>query len=621
MSEASPATLGDLQWARARWLVAALCEAGIRHLIFSPGSRSAPVALAARLDARLQAHAIIDERTAAFAALGMAREQPASVALLATSGSAPGHWLPAVMEASATSRGMLLISADRPASLHFRGANQTVEQRHLFSDFVDLQEDIDLAYATPECLRTCVGRVLNVLLKPAARPVHLNLRLHKPLEPSATAYAASFEALCDNAALAALAAGSHMPGVSPPIVMPGTSLDATSSDARTTEHAEHAPWELVGELVEALHTGPRRILVVGPLAPDLAVARAIVSLAERYGLPVWAHRTSNLGVGGIACSVQPVANPDDTSPSLNEAAAPAADSHTPPAIALHHGPEEPCASLEPPSHILTIGGAPVAGGLPPRWLKARPFIGSVALRQRADPDAQGTLHWLTRDLAASLHALAQPAQPARTHAQQAWLKAHKELARTPTKSANAHAPQRAPLTPAALYRGLGDLLPDGTRILIGNSLVIREVERYADDSWSKLTLYCQRGLSGIDGLVAGALGHYLAAPEVPLVLILGDVSFAHDCGALAALAQARGPILIVVLDNGGGRLFDRLPLAQAAHLTAHLDDFHTPPRLNILALAQAHNLEAHTITKLQAWHDTLRILTGITIPQLCIVAT
>ncbi len=606
MSATSAAMLGDLQWARARWLIATLCKAGIRHLIFSPGSRSAPLVLAARLDARLRLHAIIDERTAGFAALGIAREKPASVAVLATSGSAPGHWLPAVMEASATARSMLLLSADRPASLHFRGANQTVEQRHLFNDFVDLREDIDLALASPEHVRACIERVIRVLSEPAARPVHLNLRLHKPLEPSEAAYTASLDVLCKHAAQTSLTPGPNSPRLSRVAVANGASQ--TPCPAKEAG-AAHAP----RELVEALRSGPRRIVVVGPLGPDPAIANAILRLAHRFRVPIWAHRSSNLTASRRDMLAPSGADWTDAGQSPHVAVTPT--------IALHHGPEAPGANLEPPSHILTLGSAPVSGGLPPHWLEAEPFIGTISLRQRTDPDARGALHWLTRDLKASLCTVAAAAIDAYTPTQEAWLRAYQDQGPKPTRLAAAASVRRARLTTPLLLQGLGDLLPNGTRVLLGNSLIIREVERYADDSWSKLRLYCQRGLSGIDGLVAGALGHHLAAPEVPLMLMLGDVSFAHDCGALAAIAQARGPILVVVLDNGGGRLFDRLPLGSTRHLVSHLDDFHTPPRLDVCALAQAHRLEAHTPSSLSSWHKVVRTLATARSPHVCVITS
>jgi 2-succinyl-5-enolpyruvyl-6-hydroxy-3-cyclohexene-1-carboxylate synthase len=123
----------NLRWAQL--VMRALFDAGVRHLVISPGSRSTPLVLAAIQCEALRLHVIPDERSAAFFALGLSKAGTAPAAVLATSGSAASHWYPAVIEAASAHWPLLLLSADRPPELHACGANQTIDQTRLFGEF------------------------------------------------------------------------------------------------------------------------------------------------------------------------------------------------------------------------------------------------------------------------------------------------------------------------------------------------------------------------------------------------------------------------------------------------------------------------------------------------------
>ena len=140
----SPAAVQAL-WARA--FTHALAEAGVNHIVISPGSRSTPLALAAT-ETGLSWHPVIDERVAAFVALGIARESGAPCALLCTSGSAGANYYPAIVEADAAGVPLIAITADRPAELRGCGANQTIDQLKLFGDRVRMFADLGPAQAT-----------------------------------------------------------------------------------------------------------------------------------------------------------------------------------------------------------------------------------------------------------------------------------------------------------------------------------------------------------------------------------------------------------------------------------------------------------------------------------------
>ncbi len=172
----------NLQWA---WtLVDTWAAAGVREAVISPGSRSTPLALACELHPALRTWIQVDERCAGFFALGLARASGLPAILICTSGTAPAHWYPAVIEASESGIPLLLLSADRPPELHDCGANQTIDQRQLFGVHVRAFHDLPPADEAD----TAVARVSAesawsecTALRPG--PVHLNVPFREPLVP------------------------------------------------------------------------------------------------------------------------------------------------------------------------------------------------------------------------------------------------------------------------------------------------------------------------------------------------------------------------------------------------------------------------------------------------------
>ena len=135
-------------------------------------------------------------------------------------------------------------------------------------------------------------------------------------------------------------------------------------------------------------------------------------------------------------------------------------------------------------------------------------------------------------------------------------------------------------------------LPDGAALQIGNSLPIRVVDQVCAGGGVARQVLTQRGAAGIDGLIASAAGATWAG--APVLLVLGDVSFAHDLGGLVAARCARAPLAILVVDNRGGQIFAGLPVARAAPGAAFERHWITAPELDPAAIASALGLAATT---------------------------
>ena len=180
MTSAGDATFG---WATA--LFAALADCGVGDVVIAPGSRSTPFVLAAAATPRLRLHDVLDERSAGFFALGMARAGGRPPLVLCTSGTAPAHLYPAVIEAALAHLPLVVLSADRPFELAHAAAPQTIDQAKLFGDharlFVELGGPDD---AAPAAFRRLIATAVAAALGPTPGAVHLNVRARKPLEPS-----------------------------------------------------------------------------------------------------------------------------------------------------------------------------------------------------------------------------------------------------------------------------------------------------------------------------------------------------------------------------------------------------------------------------------------------------
>lgn len=511
------------QWARV--FIGALVSAGVRDFVVSPGSRSTPLALAIANTAGARFKVIVDERSASFFALGQARVSGVPCALLCTSGSAGAHYYPAILEAESAQIPLIVLTADRPWDLVHSRANQTLDQSKLFGTHV--RGAFELGEPHPAALRALprlAAQAVLASLSPTAGPVHVNARFRKPLEP----VAASGNEPWRKEVAELLSRGA-----------PRVTLGAPSATPETTR-----------ALCDVVASAERGLLLVGPAwAPrgesaesaSTRLAGAVAEFLRVSGFAAAAESTSNLlhvpeltrlCAGGVGRWLETLfeANAPDTVITLG---APLTSSAW--AKAQSRGFRHVCVSpngVSDPEHHATdviLGDAASLLESAARSLQGR--------------DASPAYQNLVRDLVASLPQ-----------------------------------PDPGPWGEAALVRRLIRALPSETRLFVGNSRVVREFDRAAGAAQGRVHVFHQRGLSGIDGLLAGAAGIRSAvSPEHPVVAVLGDVSALHDVGSLALMAECTAPLLLVVVNNGGGRIFEQLPVANAIPAEQLSRLFLTPP--------------------------------------------
>ncbi len=266
----------NLRWALA--LFEGLVSAGLRQLVLSPGSRSTPLVLAAQRRSELTLTPILDERSAAFFALGLARASGRPVALACTSGSAPAHWLPAVIEASESGLPLILLSADRPPEQRGWGANQTIDQTRLLGAFTREFHDPGPALDDPDALKAIRALGLRAALVSQGRhpgPVHLNLPFREPLVP---------EPDCQPD-ITALHPGQRADTAEPWRARSGA--DQARVFAGPRRDRADLDWPLKG----------RGLICCGPMLATDATIAAIWQCAEMLQAPVLADPLSDLRLG------------------------------------------------------------------------------------------------------------------------------------------------------------------------------------------------------------------------------------------------------------------------------------------------------------------------------------
>lgn len=493
----------------ARTLLDELARWGVSHVCLSPGSRSAPLALAAHADPRLTVTVHTDERSGGFYALGLARAADAPVALVCTSGSAGAHYLPAVVEASASRIPLVVLTADRPATLLDAGAPQTMDQPDLLAPYVRFRDVI----GTPEpngtwlrWLRARVGRAMEAGADGHPGPVHLNVHFDEPLNADVVE-----GDVPDALAGDSLALHGRPEGVAfAPVVRGRTTLGGPALAAVRAR----------------LFAAERPVVVAGPQA-----GRGALTLAVGLGAPLLADPMS-----GLRCPGAPVVSGYDAF-----LRSPAVQARLEPDLVVHVGRTPTC------KHI---------GIWLERHLGVERFVVDPS-PDREDPHHLGSTYVrVDPEVFANAVGMRPELPPSRWLLQ--WLDA--EVA---VRAARNQAIAEAPVGfEGSLIAALERSWTPDARLLVASSMPVRQLDAFWEGGPQEV--FANRGVNGIDGLVSTAFGTATADPSRSVWAVLGDLALLHDLGGLAAAERGAPPVVFVVVNNGGGGIFRYLPLANTA---------------------------------------------------------
>ena len=484
-------------------------RSGVGVACVSPGSRSTPLALALAAAPGIRVFVVTDERSSGFFALGLAREQRRPVVLLCTSGTAAANYLPAVVEASLAHVPLIVLTADRPPELRDCGAPQTIAQAGLFAGHVRWSFEVPAPTAGVDLdrlYRTLACRAVAAALEWPGGPVHLNLPMREPLLD-----------------------------VEEEVAVVGAERGGAEARPFTTVHAARAVTapQTLERLARTLEDRERGLIVGGP-GTDAAAADGIALLARALRWPILADPLSGLRYGSHDRSAL-------------------ADGYD---VLLR---DREFAAAHAPDAILQIGSLPASKPLT-QFLEEVPRDCHVLVAppgswpdplQRATDVVRAAPQELCAALAARL-----PARSATSPWLDDWLESSSAL-RAALDDEVAAVDEALE---GKLFPMLCDRLPAGSLVVLGNSMPVRDADTFLG-SGDRAVRFCgNRGAGGIDGVMSSALGA-AAARRDPTVLVVGDLSFLHDLGALQIAARHAVPLLIVTVHNDGGGIFSFLPQA------------------------------------------------------------
>jgi 2-succinyl-5-enolpyruvyl-6-hydroxy-3-cyclohexene-1-carboxylate synthase len=536
-----------------------LARCGLRHAVLSPGSRSTPLALALWRQEEIETTVIVDERSAAFFAVGAAQASGAPVAILCTSGTAAANFHPAVCEADHSAVRLLVLTADRPPELRGIGAGQAIDQLKLYGSSVrwfcevgthEADDDGLLHFRSTACRAFAVARG-----EPRPGPVQLNFPFREPLAP-----------LADDGAVTA----------SDPLALEGRGeRPLTAVTPIDMEPSNFLLGEVAGHIAEA----PVGAIVAGrQLDPELR--EPLAHLAAAAGYPILAEPTSQLRCG-----------PHDRS-------------HVVTAYDLLLR-DERFRSDASPELVLRFGEMPTSKPLR-TWLAdseadqivVDPACGwneptrRAAALLRADPT----------ELAAGWAARLGEERPAPAM----WLEAE----RAARDAIEAELSDLDAPTEPGLHLALAAAHGDGDLVYTASSMPIRDQETFLPSIATDAIFLCNRGTNGIDGLISSGIGAAHASGR-PTTIVTGDLGLLHDIGGLAVLRDVSTPVRIIVVNNNGGGIFHFLPQEDAlpgAEFEALLG---TPRGVDVAKAGALFDLPHRRLDTLGQLPDALAAGTGL----------
>ena len=539
-----------LAWAEA--IVSALARRGVDTWFIGTGSRSTPLVLAVSRRSTLTSIVHVDERAAAFAALGFARASGRPAAVITTSGTAVANLLPAVVEAAMDAQPLVVLSADRPPELRGKGANQTIDQVNIFGRYARYFSDVSApdGEVNPDLANTIVSEALSAATGSLPGPVHINCMFREPLAPP---YAAENETPAEYSD--SDPSDRHAIGTQ-------ESVAERASFPRTRMGWGDDPSGIVAALA-----GTRRGLVMAGRLNRASDARAIERLADQLGWPLLADIGSQVHRAGnehVVTSFDQILLSGDIRDRLR------------------------------PDTVLHVGGSYVSKrfGL---WLAEATPLDVIHVSDNELPyDPFGVVTRRFRASAGGLgRALAESEHDVRSSADPDWAGLWIETSRAAETLLAAELDGAVDgridgrIDEPSLARMIWRAVPRGWSLLVGNSMPVRDFDAFGWGSRGPQFVASNRGASGIDGLVATAFG-VAVGRNTPVIAVVGDQSLLHDLGSLLLVARSAQPVVIVVVNNGGGGIFSFLPIVE--HRDVFEDWFAAAHTLKFRAAAEQFSL-------------------------------
>jgi len=491
-------------------IIEELIRNGINYFCISPGSRSTPLTVAVARHPKARYIICNDERAAAYHAVGYARGKGKPAVVISTSGTAVANYFPAVVESSFDLVPLLILSADRPPELRATGANQTIQQTNIFGDYLRWQFDLPCPNekVALEVVLTTVDQAIYRALHGPAGPVHLNCPFREPLAPSLSAiqddYLDSVKNWINNSAPYTFYSASY-PSIG------GSDLQ---------------------KLISLLNQVKRGILVVGHLRTT-EERSSVLKLSKMLRWALFADILSGIRLGN---------NEDFLITNYDQ-------------LLLS---EKFMESLQP-EVIFQLGGQITSKRLLKYLenLKSDKYILVTNHPFRFDP-----IHRITWRIESSLQALGESLiNQISPKIDRNWLNNIIQQSKQTKQIIQEFQFKDDDLNEPAIAQIISKNIPKEQALFLASSLPIREMDMFSDFSDHIVNVSANRGASGIDGIIATALG-YMEGLKEPVTLLVGDLAFFHDLNSLLLVKSVLRPLILIVINNQGGGIFSFLPIAK-----------------------------------------------------------
>ena len=500
-------------------LVDEFYQLGVRHAVFSPGSRSTTMAMLFKEHEGFETYMNIDERSASFMALGIAKAHKEPTVLVCTSGSAVAHYLPAILEAQYSGIPLIVLSADRPHTLLHVGAPQTVDQHKIFGTAVNYFEELAVPqeshyYTYP---RQVARKAYMKAMDTKKGPVHINVPLFEPLVPELSrnhfeAGRSSFKVVkpnyssvfgCDNK--------NNLPHI---------------NNATDIAHGNDGTKE-INDLLERYE----RILILAGPQIDIDEAETICSFGEALQAPILADPLSN--VRGCDTSKVVISTYDALLARQ----------------ALWYELKPDCVIQFGQIVVSKRVQQMIASWTDVEYIEVNPTMDSM------NPTGKTTMHMQASiDVFTHLYG--------KNNNSDTYLNIWRRLDQAGKKQLSL-ASDEPHCFEGRTIRELQKQIPEDGQIFVANSMTIRDFDYFWFSGESKAVLYGNRGVNGIDGTISTALG--LAVNGRPTYLVTGDLSLFHDLNGLAVAKTHNLNLTIILHNNDGGGIFEYLPQKGTKH--------------------------------------------------------
>lgn len=524
-----------------------LYQSGVRDVVISPGSRSTPLTVLFREHPEINVWMNVDERSAGFFALGMAKASLRPVALVCSSGTAAANYYPAVIEAKYSEVPLIVLTADRPHELREVGAPQAIDQVKLYGSHVKQAVDLPLpetGTTIQRFMKQQAARAVMVAEMAPMGPVHLNFPFRDPLMPDVT--------------LPDLWGG--LEGASVSTSLAKAQLDSTS----------------ISTLAEKLIGLKRPLIIVGPTGSN-DWGSVLHEWAEQMKAPIIADPLSQMRAGGH--SKKWVIDGYDAILRV-------------PAFLERYKPDG----------VIRFGPLPVSKPLL-KYIESQTLNLHLVVNEGnrwSDPTHQVT-EWVDADPFSFITAINEKQKGTLPQTEESWSDGWLS-ANALTKKITSKFVEETHWFEGHAITDLLKMLPNKAAIFAGNSMPIRDLDSFFHNTDRQVITFGNRGTNGIDGINSTALG--VASKKEKAYLVIGDLSFFHDTNGLMASKQYGIDLTVVVVNNNGGGIFSFLPQAQTAE---HFEElFGTPLDLNAADVAKLYKASYLRVTDREGYAEALQ---------------